>query len=207
MPRPVPVEPCPRCHERALVSGECRGCGHLEPERLEACDGEAPVGAARDLAGARVSRPWIAGRGLPGALASGPLAAGALGALVVLGPELPRGAAALLAVSFAALAWTFVAMLANATTIEIRGGRLAVRHGPVPMPGLRAVAVPATEVERLELRREPGAGDLGGAFALVVHAPGGARTVYVSSDREEAARTLRFLREALPRPRRSPACR
>lgn len=203
VPHPVPVKPCPRCQELALVAGECRSCGHLEAEVLEACDGELPVGAVVTLGGASVSRPWIAGDGLLGALASGPLAACALGALVVLGPHLPVAANLALGAALAVLAWGFAAMLANATTIAIQGGRLAVRHGPIPMPGLRPLSVPAGQIERLAIRRDEAPGELSDTYALVVHWPGAARTVYASDDREEVARMLRVLRDALPRTRRA----
>lgn len=202
MPRLVPVERCPRCLELALVSGACRCCGHLEPEALERCDEGPPAGLVPGGA-VSVRRRWIVERGLLGALAAGPLAAGALALLVCARGELPAPALAGLALGFAALAWTFAAMLVNATVIEVRDRRLAVRHGPLPMPGMRVLTVPAADIERLGMRRDPGPTELSLTFALEVHCGGEVREVYRSADREEVARLLRFLRGALAAPRRS----
>src|SRR5690242_16988385 len=146
--RLAPVEPCPSCHERALVAGTCRCCGHLEPEVLERCDDALPAGVMPG-GGVSVRRRWIVERGLLGALAAGPLAAGALALLVHARRELPPLALVALAAGFALLAWTFAATLANATTIEVRDRTLAVRHGPLRIPGLRDVTIPAAEIERL----------------------------------------------------------
>lgn len=185
------------------MAGACHACGHLEPEALERCDGEPPAGAVPDGRGVTVRRRWIVGRGFAGAVAAGPLAAGAL-ALVVLG----RGALApalvgALAAASGALGWLFAAMLANATTIQIRDRTLAVRHGPLPVPGVRAFSVRAAEIEELAMRRVGGAGELSGRFVIEVRSRGAVRSVYGSPDREEVARLLRLLRDGLPAPRRS----
>lgn len=202
MPRLFPVEPCPSCLERALVSGACRACGHLEPAELERCDGAPPAGL---LPGgvAAVSRRWIVDRGLLGALAAGPLAAAALGVLVLARRGLPPAALVGLAVGFALLAWTFAAMLVNATTIEVRDRSLAVRHGPLPIPGLRDLTLPAAQIEQLGMRRDPGATELSTSFALEVRSGGKVHDLYRSADREEVARLLRFLRGELT-PQRTP---
>lgn len=202
MPRLIAVEPCPRCHERSLVAGACRACGHLEREALERCDDALPAGALPDRWGVTIRRRWIAGRGLAGAVAAGPLAGGAFAVLVLGRGALPAAALAAAAVAAAALGWVFAAMLANATTIQVRDRRLAVRHGPLPVPGARALSVPAAEIERLAMRRLRG-GDRSGLFALEVHCRGEIRRLCRSPDREEVARLLRVLREALPAPRRS----
>jgi hypothetical protein len=202
MPRLAPVEPCPRCLELALVSGACRCCGHLEPEALERCD-EAPPAGLMPGGAVSVRRRWIVERGLLGALAAGPLAAGALALLVLLRRELPPAALAGLALGFAVLAWTFAAMLANATTIEVRDRSLAVHHGPLPIPGVRDLIVPAPQIEKLGMRRDPGTGDLTVSFALELHCGGRVRDLYRSADRLEVARLLRFLRGALTSQRRS----
>lgn len=213
MPRLVPVEPCPSCRERALVSGACRCCGHLEPEALERCDDELPVGAVPGRGVAEVRRRWIIGRGLLGAIAAGPLAGTALGLLVLARRVLPPAAFIALAVGFAVLAWVFAAMLVNWTVIELRDRHLAVRHGPLPLPGISDLCLSAMEIERLSMRRDAealaagghaSAGGLFESYSLVVHSRGGAaRVVYTSADREEVARMLRYLREALPVQRRS----
>lgn len=202
MPRLVAVEECPRCAERALVAGACRACGHLEPEVLERCDGALPPGAARMGSTAWTRRRWILGRGLVGAFAAGPLAVGVLLALVLAWRVLPLAAAVLLASAFAALAWLFACMLVNATTIEVREGRLSVRHGPLPLPGLGHLAIPASRIERLAMRQVPAAGGDAGSFVLEAHGAGAVLPVHASADREEVARLLRFLREALAPPRR-----
>lgn len=202
MPRLLPVQECPRCAERALVGGACRACGHLEPEALERCDAAPPPGAVRMASVAWTRRRWITGRGVLGAVAAGPLAAGALLALVLAWRALPLAAAVLLALASAALAWLFACMLVNATTIEVREGHLAVRHGPLPLPGLGGLALPAARIERLALRRVAPAGGRAGSFVLEAHAGGEVIPVQASADREELARLLRFLREALAPPRR-----
>lgn len=202
MARLAPVEECPSCLARALVSGACRACGHLERDVLERCDGELPLGVVPAGGGVSVRRRWIVGRGLLGALAAGPLAAAALGVLVVARGRLPPSALVALTVGFALLAWTFTAMLLNETVIEVRDRRLAVRHGPVPLPGLPGLSVSAADIETLAMR-QGAAGHVGRAYALEVRAGGKARTVWASADREEVARLLRLLRDTLPPPRRS----
>jgi hypothetical protein len=207
MPRLAAVELCPRCRERALVSGVCRECGHLDPEALERCDDELPAGAMPGAGAVTVRRRWILGRGVVGAAVAGPLAALALGTLLLCLTRLPPGALVALTVVFALLAWTFTAMLANETVIAVRDRRLEVRHGPLPLPGLADLSIAAADIEALTIRQGAATPGHPGRFALEAHAGGVAREVWASPDREEVARLLRFLREALPAPRRSGSAR
>jgi hypothetical protein len=201
MPRLALVEPCPSCRERALVSGACRACGHVEGDALERCDEELPLGAVTSGGRVAVRRRWVIGRGLLGAVVAGPLAGGSFGLLVVAGSRLPASAVVLLVAGLALFTWIVTAMLVNATVIEIRDRRLTVRHGPVPMPGPRELAIPTARIEKLTMRRDAGA--TLESFALEVHADGAVRTLYRSGDREEIARMLRFLRAGARAPRRS----
>lgn len=200
MPRIAPVERCPSCLERALVSGACRSCGHLEPEALERCDGELPAGAVVSAGRVAVRRRWADGRGLLGAVCAGAFAAVDLAVVLVAWSQLPALALAVLLLGFALLAWTCAALGVNATTIEVRDHRLVVRHGPVPLPGLPSLSIPGDRVDRLGVRS---LGELSRGYAIEVQSGPETRTLYRSDDREEAARLLRYLREALREPRRS----